>query len=106
MTVKMLLFATVFGIAATGIPQRTDAQTPMAAPAIAESAESTSPSLCLCENAWDFNVPFGVPGFGPIHTNDVEASLDQLKIGGSLAVVGNKHLATRTFKREAPHIHP
>jgi hypothetical protein len=109
MSVKIkstLLFAAVFGIAAIGIPQRSDAQTPMTDSALAGSSEPSSPSLCLCENAWDFNTPFGVPGFGPIRPNDVGASLAQLQIGDSPAVIGDKHLASRSLKREALHIQP
>ena len=94
---SMLLFAAVFAIAALGIPQRASAQTPTEDPTTAESMEMSS-SLSLCENAWDFNAPFGVPGFGSIRPNDVEASLALIQIGGSPAVDGNKHLASRSFK--------
>jgi len=103
---SMLSFAAVFAIAAFGIPQRASAQPPTEDPAIVAFTEAASPSLGLCENAWDFNAPFGVPGFGPIRPNDVEASLALIQLGGSLTVADNKHFPIQSFKREARHIHP
>jgi len=91
-----LLFAAVFAIAALGIPRWASAQTPTEDPTTAASTEMSS-SLSLCENAWDFNAPFGVPGFGSIRPNDVEASLALIQIGGSPTVDGKKHLATPSF---------
>ena len=99
----MLPFAAVFAIAALVISQRASAQTPMEDPAIAASTAASS-SLSLCENAWDFNAPFGVPGFGPIRPGDVEASLALMQTGASPAFAGKEYLSTQASKREALHI--
>ncbi len=101
----MSLSAAILAIAALGVPQGASAQTPMGDPTIAGSTEATSSSPSLCENSWDFNAPFGVPGFGPIRPNDVEASLALIGIGTPLAFVGAERLATQSLKRDAPHIH-
>ena len=100
---SMQLLAAVFAIAALGIPQRASAQTPMTNPTIAWSTDTGS-SVGLCENAWDFNAPSGVPGFGPIQPGDVEASLALIQIGASPAFAGKQRLSTQASKREALHI--
>jgi hypothetical protein len=104
-TIKyMRLSAAILAIAALGIPQKASAQTPMGDPTIAGSADTASSSPSLCENAWDFNAPFGVPGFGPIRSNDVKASLALMQIGGSPTFVSKERLATQSLNRDALHI--
>ena len=102
-TIKcMRLSAAILAIAALGIPQKASAQTPMGDSTIAGSTAASSPSLC--ENAWDFNAPFGVPGFGPIRSNDVEASLAFIQIGGAPVFASREHLATQSLQRDALHL--
>ena len=101
----MSLSAAILAIAALAIPQAARAQTPMGRAMPADSTEAASSLPSLCENSWDFNAPFGVPGFGPIRPNDVEASLALIGIGTPLAFVGAERLATQSLKRDAPHIH-
>ena len=96
--IKNIPLTALLAIAALVIPQRAGGQTPMVEP------EASSPSLGLCENAWDFNAPFGVPGFGPLRPNDIEASLALIQIGGSPVFAGEERLASRSLKRDALHI--
>jgi hypothetical protein len=99
----MSLSAAILAIAALAIPPMTRAQTPMGRAMTADSMEAASPAPCLCENAWDFNAPFAVPGFGPLRPSDVEASLALIGIGTPSAFAGTERLATE-LKHDGLHI--
>jgi len=100
----MLFFAAILAIAVLAIPKVAPAQAPIGLASTADPTEEAWTSPVLCENAWDFNSPFGVPGFGPLRPNDVEASLALIGIGTPLAFGATERLASKSLKRDAFHV--
>jgi len=54
-------------------------------PAFAAGRDGAAPGETLSENTWDFNAPYGVPGFAPMRpTDDVRAMVAGMHSGPSL----------------------